>query len=58
MTEKQVVLVRDVLICAPDGSSVKRTETIKVDVEWPEGFKAREPDGYYEPSDWRMVGVR
>lgn len=58
MREGGVVLVRDVLICGPDGNSVRRTETIKVAIEWPEGFAPRQPDGYYEPGDWRIVGVR
>ena len=58
MREEGVVLVRDCIHVAPDGNSVHRTETMKVTIEWPEGFSPRKPDSYYEPSDWKIAGVR
>jgi hypothetical protein len=50
-----VILARDTLIAEPDGNSVKREETVTAVIEWPEGFKPRPRDGYFEAGNWRII---
>jgi hypothetical protein len=56
MTQR-VILIRDVVSTAPDGASVRRTESVAAHLELPQDFEPRPADGYFDPGDWRVVFV-
>jgi hypothetical protein len=53
--KKAALLVRDVVSTAPDGASVRRTESVPVSIDFPSDFAPRAADGYFDPGDWRVV---
>ncbi len=52
---RMALLIRDVVSISPDGTSVRRTESVPVAIKFPEEFRPRGADGYFEPGDWRVV---
>jgi hypothetical protein len=61
MSDKPVFsiqLVRDVVDCAYDGTSVRRTETATAQIIWdtPEGKPPVTPNGRSFAGEWRILG--
>lgn len=48
-------LVRDVLSSAPDGNSVRITQTVDVEIRCSGGLPKSGPEGYAVAGEWRVL---